>query len=180
MCIDPRPAGAARRRQRGLTLIELIVFIVIVSVGLAGLLAALDVSVRGSADPMVHKQMLSIAEALLEEVELQPYCKSGDSNCANATGGTCGSGNRSGLGQVSDYNNCSLPSPIADASGTTAAPAGYSAQIAVTTPETLNGADVARITVTVCRSVTPSCGSADSVVVEGYRAHDWPNQDQPW
>ncbi len=61
------------RRQRGVTLIELIVFIVIVSVGLAGVLASLNVSVRGSADPLQPKQALAIAEGLLEEVLLKNY-----------------------------------------------------------------------------------------------------------
>jgi MSHA pilin protein MshD len=70
-----------------MTLIELIMFIIIVSVGLAGLLSALNVTVSHSADPMLRKQMLSIAEALLEEVELQPftYCDLTDDNAANAT-----------------------------------------------------------------------------------------------
>jgi MSHA pilin protein MshD len=79
-------------RQRGLTLIELIVFIVIVSVGLVGLLSVFNVAVRGSADPMIRKQMLSIAEALLEEVELQPftYCDPTDATWATATSATTG------------------------------------------------------------------------------------------
>ena len=50
--------------QRGVTLVELIVAVVIISVALAGVLAAFNASVRGSADPMVSKQMTSIAEAL--------------------------------------------------------------------------------------------------------------------
>ena len=169
------------RRHGGLTLIELIVFIVIVSVGLAGILAVFNVVVKNSADPMIRKDMLSIAEALLEEVELQPYCEAGDTNCANApSGGSCISTNRSSLGQVDDYGGCNLPSPISDAGGgSSQAPAGYSAQISVT-PEALNGADTVRIAVTVCRSTTLPCGSADSIVLEGYRAHYWPDRDQPW
>jgi MSHA pilin protein MshD len=168
------------RRQRGLTLIELIVFIIIVSVALVGLLSVFNVSVRGSADPMIRKQMLSIAEALLEEVELQPYCSASDTNCANAsTGGTCTSASRTALGQVGDYAGCNLPSPIYDAGGTDAAPAGYSATIAVAA-SALNGADTALITVTVCRSATLPCGTADSVVLQGYRARYWPDKDASW
>lgn len=88
MSIDRPP-----RRCRGMTFIELIMFIVIVSVGLAGLLSALNVSVRSSADPMIRKQMLSIAEALLEEVELQPftYCDPTDATWSTATSATTGS-----------------------------------------------------------------------------------------
>jgi len=65
MCID--------RRQRGMTLIELIVFIVIVSVALAGILTVFNITTKSSADPMIRKQMLSIAEGLLEEVMSQPF-----------------------------------------------------------------------------------------------------------
>mgnify|MGYP003387114915 CR=1 FL=1 len=64
MCTD--------RRQRGVTLIELIVFIVIVSVGLAGILSVLNLTTRHSADPMIRKQMLAIAEGMMDEVAAQP------------------------------------------------------------------------------------------------------------
>ena len=47
-------------RQAGLTLVELIVFIVIVSVGLAGILVTYDTVVRHSADPLVRKQALAV------------------------------------------------------------------------------------------------------------------------
>jgi MSHA pilin protein MshD len=74
-------------RQRGVSLIELIVFIVVVSAAVAGVLAALNVSTRGSADPLIRKQALAIAEALLEEVQLQPFtfCDPDDDNAAVAT-----------------------------------------------------------------------------------------------
>ncbi|MCX7168752.1 MAG: prepilin-type N-terminal cleavage/methylation domain-containing protein [Proteobacteria bacterium] len=75
------------RSQSGLTLIELIIFILIVSVALAGVLTVLDITVKSSADPMIRKQMLTIAEALLEEVELLPFtwCDPSDTNAATAT-----------------------------------------------------------------------------------------------
>ena len=75
------------RRQRGLTLIELIVFVVIVSVALVGVMTVLNVTARSSADPMVRKQALAIAEAVLEEVMLQPFtwCDPDDANAATAT-----------------------------------------------------------------------------------------------
>ena len=76
-----------RRRQRGLTLIELIVFIVIVSVGLAGVLTVLNATAAKSADPVVRKQALVIAESLLEEIVLMPftYCDPDDPAAATAT-----------------------------------------------------------------------------------------------
>ena len=123
MCITER------RRARGVTLLELIVFIVVVSVAVMGVLTALDLSNRSSTDPMIQKQALAIAEALLEEVELQPftYCDPDDANAASAddvsgcTGGANGANdeNKTPLGpetgetrtngvtpydNVSDYN----------------------------------------------------------------------------
>ena len=66
--------------QRGTSLIELILFIVIVSTSVAGVLIAIDRSARSSAEPLVIKQALAIAEALLEEVQLMPftYCDPDD------------------------------------------------------------------------------------------------------
>ena len=62
-----------KRAQAGLTLIELIVFIIIVSVALAGVLTVLNVTTKSSADPMIRKNMLAIAESLMEEVQLQSF-----------------------------------------------------------------------------------------------------------
>lgn len=74
------------RRQAGLSLIELIVFIVIVSTALAGVLTVFNVTTQASADPMIRKQMLAIAEALLEEVQMQPltFCDPDDAGAATA------------------------------------------------------------------------------------------------
>jgi MSHA pilin protein MshD len=59
--------------SKGFTLIELIVFIVIVSGGLAGVLTSLNYSVMHSADPLQPKQALAIAEATLESMLLKSY-----------------------------------------------------------------------------------------------------------
>ena len=57
--------GVLRSRQRGLTFIELIMFIVIVSVALAGILTVLNVTTASSVDPMIRKQMLAVAEGVV-------------------------------------------------------------------------------------------------------------------
>jgi MSHA pilin protein MshD len=114
------------RAQRGISLVELIVFIVVVGVAVAGVLAALNLSTRASADPLVQKQALAIAEALLEEVQLQPftYCDPDDPAAAEATSvagcatpegiGVEGGETRSGatpFDNVSDYNGYNAASP---------------------------------------------------------------------
>jgi len=86
------PACAGMTRQRGISLIELIMFIVIVSVALAGILLVMNATTRSSADPLIHKQALAIAESLLEEVELMPFtfCDPDDLNAASAVSATVG------------------------------------------------------------------------------------------
>ena len=59
--------------QRGLTLVELVVFIVVVSAGLAGVLSVIDVSAKASADPLLRKQAQAVAEAMLDEILSKAY-----------------------------------------------------------------------------------------------------------
>jgi MSHA pilin protein MshD len=185
-----------RRRSRGFTLVELIVFIVIVSVAVTGVLTALDIANRASTDPMIQKQALAIAEALLEEVQLQPftYCDPDDANAAsalNAAGCTGGAGgandeNKLPLGpetgetrtgatlfdNVSDYNGLSMGPGITDLSGAAIAGLGaYSASVAVVNQAlgAVSSSDALLITVTVT-------GPANTtVVLHGYRVRYAPN-----
>ena len=80
------PRHSSRRRPLGLSLVELIVFIVIVSAALAGIIGVMSITTRSSADPLIRKQALAIAEAFLEEVLLQPftYCDPDDPSAATA------------------------------------------------------------------------------------------------
>lgn len=76
------------RRQAGISLIEMVMFIVIIGVGLAGILSVFNVTTKSSADPLLRKQALAIAESILEEVQLMPFtfCDPDDANAATATG----------------------------------------------------------------------------------------------
>ncbi|MBI4293683.1 MAG: type II secretion system protein [Betaproteobacteria bacterium] len=188
-----RSKGSA---QTGLTFVELIMFIVIVGVGLAGILAVLNVTVKSSADPLINKQMLAIAEALMEEVAMMPftYCDPTDADAASATSATVGPGGCAAtvenlgpdvgeartnaanpFNNVNDYAGLALASPIGDISGTAAAPAGYSAAIAIANDGNLGvvgaelpSSEVLRITVTVTHG-------SDSIALEGYRTRYAPN-----
>lgn len=60
-------------KSRGFSLIELIVAIVVLSLGLTGVLLAFNYAVRGSADPVLHKQALSIAEEKIAECRMLEY-----------------------------------------------------------------------------------------------------------
>jgi MSHA pilin protein MshD len=54
-------------------MVELIIFMVIVGVALAGILGVMSLTARKSADPVRRKQALILAEGLLEEVELAKF-----------------------------------------------------------------------------------------------------------
>lgn len=104
MCIPDRAVGPSTRadvtafirraRQRGISLIELIMFIIIVSIGVVALLAVFATTSRKSSDPVIQKQMLAIAESLLEEVQGKPftYCDPDDANATTATRAVVGAG----------------------------------------------------------------------------------------
>lgn len=144
MCTERTEAG---RRQAGITLIELIIFIVIVGVGIAGILAVMNVTVRSSADPVVHKQMAALAEAILEEVMTREYAPNGTYPQPP------GCPVRNQADDVQDYANCNGANFIGgDATlGATsiAALAPFQARVAVAAPAALTGVDMRSITVTV-------------------------------
>jgi MSHA pilin protein MshD len=70
----------------GFTLVELVMFIVIVSIAVIGILMVMNTTTRSSADPQLRKQALSIAEALLEEVSLArfTFCDPADADAETA------------------------------------------------------------------------------------------------
>ncbi len=84
--------------QRGVTLIEMIVAMVIISIALAGVLLVMNFTTMHSADPMIQLQAQVIAEAYMEEITLQYY--------ENPTGGY-GGADRRFFDDVDDYNGLS-------------------------------------------------------------------------
>lgn len=59
-------------RQRGVTLIELVVSIVILSVAAAGIMMVITQTTLSSADPMLREQATAIAQSYMEEILTQP------------------------------------------------------------------------------------------------------------
>ncbi|CAK0758593.1 MSHA pilin protein MshD [Gammaproteobacteria bacterium] len=53
---------------KGMTLIELIMAIIIISAGVIGILSVLSFTAKSSADPIRYKQAMAMAEAIMEEV----------------------------------------------------------------------------------------------------------------
>jgi MSHA pilin protein MshD len=76
MCAVPDRSGRGRPdRARGTTLVEVIIFILIVSVAVTAVLNALSVAVRASSDPLIQRQTLAIAASLIQEIDNQPYAQ---------------------------------------------------------------------------------------------------------
>ena len=188
----------SKHRQRGISLIELIIFIVIVSVALAGVLLVLSTAVKGSADPINRKQALAIAESLLTEIEQQPftYCDLQDANVETATSTTaCALASNAqdnggaSLGPVPNtetrYSASNPFDNVADYAGFSEnnirditqsyAMTGYNASVAIT--RVGNAAPFAVITdpsAVLKISVTVTSGN-ESVTLTGYRFRYAPN-----
>lgn len=137
------------RYQFGFTLIELALFIVILGVGVAGILMVMNTVVASSADPMVRKQALALAESILEEILQKEYAD---------PDGTSGETTRATFDDVDDYNGKSnstftdLPSSLSS----------YGITIVVDAPAPLNGVTMKRVRVTVSKS-------PESITLTGYR-----------
>lgn len=160
----------SRRFHQGFTLIEMIIFIVIVGIGVAGVLSIFNTSVKSSADPLVRKQALAIAESLLEEILLKEFRdpNGGTNGVTTCTGGAFLSGegpsnSRSSADDVCDYNGYSA-SVIRDMDGNSIGSlAGYSVtSVAVTSP-TISGIVFKQVVVTVTDT------QSNTVSLTGYR-----------
>lgn len=148
--------------QRGFTLIEVIIFIVVVGAGLAGILSVMNTVVKSSADPLIAKQTVAIAESMLEEILLKEF--------ANPVGGYTGS-SRALFDDVDDYNGYTTSSGIVDLNGTAVAGlTNYNitgVTVAVTTAAqnaSLSAIGAKRVTVTVT-------GPQGAISLTGYRAN---------
>lgn len=192
----PRPARCQspppHRGQRGLSLVELVLFIIIVGVGVAGILLVFNVTTKASADPVIQKQMLAIAEAFIEEVQAKPftYCDPDDPQATTATSATVGptgcQATVEGTGpegetrfsattpfdNVNDYGATLNISPITDIAGTIIGGLGaYSATIAVA-DSALGGVAASE---SLLITVTVTGPGSESLVLQGYRARYAPN-----
>jgi MSHA pilin protein MshD len=196
MCRRPEPC-----RQRGISLIETILFMVIVSVAVAGVMGVYTITTRSSADPLVRKQALAIAESLLEEVRLMPftYCDPDDANVTTATSAVVGAGPTfcataaeaamapeagetrysatTPFDNVNDYHGfdtaTAVPAGICDISGATciAALAGYRASVAVA-PTAFNGIPAAEA---LLITVTVTGPNGEAISLSGVRTRYAPN-----
>jgi MSHA pilin protein MshD len=158
MCMTSRAAAPMPHkrqgqpaRQRGFTLIELIIFIVIVGVALAGILTVMNQVVSRSADPMLTKQAVALADSVMEEVLQKAY---------NNPDGVS-TGDRTTWDSVTDFNGATQA-----AFGLPPTLAGYALLVTVVADAAALGVPAYRVTVRVTIAVT-----GQSVQLVGYRAN---------
>lgn len=146
---------STRRSQRGFTLVEMVLAIVVLGVGLAGVLMAFSTVARSSADPMVAQQLVAIAEEMLEEIQLKPYTVAPNTARADCE--------RNVFNDVLDYHNYSTTGRICNLDGNAiSALNGYSVSVQVVTGTLVGVSAALLITVSVTRG-------ADAVVLKGWR-----------
>jgi len=156
-----------RLRQRGFTLIELIIFIVVVGVGLAGILTVVNTVVKSSADPMVRKQAAALADSVLEEILLKAYCDPVNATVDSTTHLVTACGTNTAKASRADYNNVDDYNGKGNAAFTdlpTNLSAAYAIGIAVANGSATLGVTAKKVTVTVT-------GGSETIVVSGYRAN---------
>ncbi len=187
-----RPAciGSPVRRQTGLTLMEVIMFMIIVGIALAAIVGLISTTSERSADPLRRKQALMIAEGLLEEVQLAKftYCDlsdpteepkgSADCTLPEVFGQEVGAPGGRPFDNVNDYVAASgvatrafdVDGALTDANGERMNVEGYTASVAIQ-PAPLGGiaasgnsadVDVLRIRVVVDYD-------GEQVVLDGFR-----------
>jgi MSHA pilin protein MshD len=155
------------RKQMGFTLIELVISMVIIGVGVAGILQVMEITIRHSADPMIQHQAVAIAEAYLEEILTKAY------DDPDAETGTCEEGaplaSRSVYDDVNDY--ACITGPNADVGARNQFGAlipglgAYTVTIAVGAPAAIDGMLAHQIDVTVTHAVL------GAITITGYRTN---------
>jgi len=175
------------------------------AVAVAGVLGALAIASRTSADPMIQKQALAIAEAFLEEAQLMPFtfCDPGDANATTAQSATLGptgcnatvegpgvEGGETRYGptffdNVSDYNgydsNADAPPGIKDINQSPIAElGGYRVQVSVAgQPLQGIGDDANGRPQSLLITVTVTGTDNTTVRLDGYRTRYAPNANVP-
>lgn len=189
-------------RLAGFGLIELLITIVIVGIALVAILTVQSRASLMSADPLLRKQALAIAEGLLEEIMLAKftYCDPTDDNAETATSPVIGASGcaslvenvnqeTGGVGRpfdnVNDYvEKYGVPEEYTKDAAKDDFPGGYKASVTISPVVNLgppgseiSSDDTSAINARVLR-ITVSVSYPNSVeplVLDGYRTRYAPN-----
>ena len=148
-------ASNSLSRQSGITLIELIISIVIITIAVAGILSVFNHNVARSADPLMQHQALAIAESYLDEILSKLYAHDQDICPSDSDA------HRSTFCTVDEYDG--LNQPPHNQNGQSIAPlSGYYVSVNVSNAS-LGGVPAKRVEVTVTHP------AGVNLRLEGYR-----------
>jgi MSHA pilin protein MshD len=142
------------KKNRGVSLIELIVFIIVISIASTGLFRVYTYSATRSVDPLIQVRAIELAQARLDEILALKYdanTPTGGIPACGATGNsiTCNNTTDSDMNDVDDFNN------VSDAPYT-----GYTRTVSVTT---INNEKLITVSVAAPKSLT--------ITLAAYRAN---------
>lgn len=159
------PDSCLLTSERGFTLIELIVFIVIISAALAGILLVMNQVTGHSSDPLILKQEIAVAESMLEEIELQDFI------AASANSPVTTANRSTAYHIVSDYNGYSTTGVFAPDGTAVSGLTNYNVGVAETNTAlgAIPAASAVLITVTVSNSQLAASDPLRKTVIDGYR-----------
>ncbi|MEX2352885.1 MAG: prepilin-type N-terminal cleavage/methylation domain-containing protein [Gammaproteobacteria bacterium] len=169
---------------RGFTLIELVITIIILSIGVTAFISVMNASTVASVDPMVRQQAHAIAQSYLEEVLLNPfcdpdlstdcpaYCTSG--NICSTCGGSASPGaeSRPTYDDVCDYNGLSNTGARNQFDAAIAGLTSYNVSVTVDDGVSLDGlssanGQVVRVDVNVTHASNPNV----DVTLSGFKTN---------
>jgi MSHA pilin protein MshD len=169
-------------------MIELVMFIVIVGTAVVGVLAAISLNTRSSADPIRRKQAMAIAESLVDEIRAARFswCDASDPDYAGAASavdckvrpeavGLDGQPDVRPYDNVNDYVTAygTPKAYAADVIGTPF-PAGYAASVTITQAAVGPAASAVPASESLRIVVAVTYGN-DTVQLESYRTRYAPN-----
>lgn len=162
------PSSRARSQQAGMSLLELIVFILVVGIAVSGVLLVMDFTTSRSVDPLRRAQSKFIAEAYLEEILIKRFVDPAANTVCPAPPAARGSYNNvcdyNGLANTGAIDQQGNPIPGLSQYNVSVTVAGDAA-VALNTINNTGAVRVLRIDV----KVTEPGGT--SLVVTGYRTN---------
>jgi len=162
-----QPGADALTRQRGMTLIELVISIVIIGIAAAALFSAMAAIGGRSADPLLRQQSLSIAEAYLEEILLKPYLDPATLDPATLLDCQAIPGERKEFDDVCDYHDLDDQPPKNASGEAITALAGYRVRVSVSASNLTDGTAIAAARYV---EVTVTDPAGQDLLLGGYRA----------
>lgn len=151
---------AKKQLQKGVSLIEMIVFIIVVGIASSALFAVYNYSLMHNTDPLIQVRALELAQAKLDEILALKYDANtptgGIPACDTPIGVACNNSPDSNMNDVDDFDGAS-DTPYT----------GYNRRVTVTTANNLK-----LITVTVTGPITATTAAVNwSVTLAAYKAN---------